>query len=253
MTCSPAQVPARILARADSRVGEVVLRRRGVHTELIVNGAFVMDTVDVSTEIDLAALALRRHRNPARVLVGGLGLGFTAAAVLADPRVDLVRVVEIADPLLDWARRGLLPTDLGDDRLQLVAGDIAGALAEPADRWDLVLLDVDNGPGFLVRDDNADLYAVTGLRAAAGALAPGGTLAIWSSHRSGEVLNLLESLAAGVVDEVVREVRRDGRTLEYAIYLLTLTGPGEAATDRQRSGGMDPGGSADLVRPRIPE
>ena len=97
------------LARADTPHGEVALRRRGEVLELVVDGAFAMDTVDTSTEVALAERALRRHPAPHRVLVGGLGLGMTARAVLADPRVHHVDVVELAEPLVCWARDGLVP------------------------------------------------------------------------------------------------------------------------------------------------
>lgn len=213
----------------------MVLRRRGAHTEavveLIVNGAFVMDTVDVSTEIALASHTLARHPAPRRVLVGGLGLGFTAQAVLDDPRVEQVTVVEIAEPLIAWADAGMLP-GLGmrgapsrdDARLSLVAEDVGEFLQQAAGEWDLVLLDVDNGPGFLVRDANADLYAAPGLAYSMRALRPAGILAIWSSHRSPALLTALQSLAhhqgRGDVEEVLRPVHREGRDFEYAIYLL---------------------------------
>lgn len=226
------------VARADSAVGEVVLRRRGQVVELIVDGVFVMDTVDVSTEVELAALSLARHPHPRRVLVGGLGLGFTAAAVLADRRVERVVVAEIAAPLVGWASEGLLPAvGLSDPRLRLRTVDVGDLLGKTAGEWDLILLDVDNGPGFLVRQENAALYAVSGVRAAVGALRPGGTLAIWSSHRAPALLAALDSLGAGSVREVVRSVRREGRELEYAIYLATRDG----------------GDLADLAAPRMGE
>jgi spermidine synthase len=214
---------AETVARTESAVGEVALRRRGDVVELIVGGVFVMDTVDVSTEVELATLPLARHRAPHRVLVGGLGLGFTAAAVLADDRVAHLAVVEIAAPLADWARAGLLPVRLDDDRLDLRTGDVADVLAAEPGEWDLVLLDVDNGPGFLVRAENAALYAGPGLALAVAALAPGGLLAIWSSHRAPELAEALGSIG-GEVEEVCREVHREGRALDYAIYLLRAPG-----------------------------
>lgn len=215
----------RTIARADSAVGEVVLRRREDVVELIVGGVFVMDTVDVSTEIELATIALVRHPRPRRVLVGGLGLGFTTSTVVADARVEQVVVAEIAGPLIDWAHAGLLPVaGLRDPRVTLQNADVAELLRGGRAEWDLILLDVDNGPGFLVRPENAELYAGAGLRAAAASLGPGGILAIWSSHRAPALHRALESLGVGAVAEVVREVRRDGRGFDYVIYLVTRAG-----------------------------
>lgn len=217
------------VVRADSPVGEVVLRRRGGTLELIVDGVFVMDTVDVSTEHELAEVALDTHPHPGRVLVGGLGLGFTVAAVLADHRVEQAVVAEIATPLLGWAAERLLPArGLDDPRLSMRAADIATVLRETPGEWDVVLLDVDNGPDFLVRADNAGLYAGAGLRSAVAALRHGGRLAIWSSHRAPRLAAALTALRRGSVTEMVREVQRDGRALEYAIYLLRV-GDGDDA------------------------
>jgi spermidine synthase len=216
------------LAREDTPQGEVALRRRDDVVELVVDGTFAMDTVDVTTEVLLAERALARHPAPARVLVGGLGLGFTTRAVLADPRVEQVDVVELAAPLVRWARDGVVAelAGLESERCRLHVADVAAVLAGtgggPQGPWDVVLLDVDNGPDFLVHAENAALYRPEGLAAARAALAPGGLLAVWSSHLAP---GLLESLAAVVragdhVAEEVHRVERDGRSLDYALYLL---------------------------------
>lgn len=215
------------LAREGTPHGEVALRRRGDVLELVVDGAFAMDTVDTSTEVLLAARALARHPAPRRVLVGGLGLGFTTRAVLADPRVRHVDVVELAAPLVGWARAGLAPelSGLESARCRLHVADVAdvlrGAASVPAP-WDVVLLDVDNGPGFLVHEANAALYEAPALRAARSALAPGGMLVVWSSHVAPALLAALEAAAeeGDGVDEEVLPVVRGGRTLDYALYAL---------------------------------
>ncbi|MDO5503704.1 MAG: hypothetical protein Q4G67_11065 [Actinomycetia bacterium] len=219
MTASP---PVRTLVRADSSIGEVALRARGSVTELVVNGTFVMDTVDVSTEIALAACTLDRHAAPHRVLVGGLGLGFTAREVLTDSRVEQLTVIEIAAPLVAWAQEGLLPTDLQDARLRLLVGDVADVVGSSEGEWDLILLDVDNGPGFLVRAENAELYAAGGVGRLLAALAPGGVLAIWSSHRDAALLATLAAATPEPIEEMVLPVQREGRSFDYAIYLARI-------------------------------
>lgn len=215
------------VARADTPHGEVALRRRGEVLELVVDGTFAMDTVHTSTEVALATQALRRHPSPERVLVGGLGLGVTARAVLADGRVAHVDVVELAEPLVVWSREGLAPEIAGLEgpRCALHVADVADVLAGlsgPAGPWDVVVLDVDNGPGFLVHPGNAGLYAVSGLRAARAALAPSGVLVVWSSHVAPALLSALQDVAGAGDDvgEVVLPVERDGRAFEYAIYSL---------------------------------
>lgn len=223
--------PPVTLGREDTPSGEVALRRRGDVLELVVDGAFAMDTVDTSTEVLLATEALRRHPAPARVLVGGLGLGFTARAVLEDTRVGRVDVVELAAPLVRWARAGLVPelADLEGERCRLHVADVAAVLRGadgPTGPWDVVLLDVDNGPDFLVHTANASLYAPAGLAASREALAPGGLLVVWSSHVAPALLAALHAVAGprDEVRETVLPVVRDGRALDYALYSLARDG-----------------------------
>jgi spermidine synthase len=225
------------LARADTAQGEVALRRRGEVLELVVDGAFAMDTVDTSTEVALAERSLRRHPCPSRVLVGGLGLGMTARAVLGDPRVRQVDVVELAAPLVGWARSGAVPelAGLEGERCTLHVADVLDVLAgrtPPAGPWDVVLLDVDNGPDFLVHASNAPLYAPPALAAARSSLRPAGLLVVWSSHVAPGLLAALEAVAADGddVSEEVVGVEREGRTLWYALYSLALP------TDPERMG-----------------
>jgi spermidine synthase len=212
------------LGRAVEPTGEVVLRRRGEHLELVVDGRFAMDTVDTSTERELAASALDRLAGPGPfgVLVAGLGLGFTAAAVLADARVARVEVVELSAAVAGWVRDGLVPATadlVADPRLTVEVADVATAVAaRTPGSLDAVLLDVDNGLGFLIHDRNAALYDRPFLAAALRLLRPGGVLAVWSSHPSPELADRLAA-AGGAVEELLRTVERDGRRLGYALYL----------------------------------
>ena len=191
------------VARTESGRGEVVLRERHDPEdptavpvlELRVNGAFVMDTHETSTERQLAAVALAQVARPRSVIIGGLGLGFTLHEVLADHAVERVVVVEVEDALVRWMREGTIPHGpalLADERLHLVVADIQMAMAEatPA-AYDLVLLDVDNGPGYLVHQGNAPVYERTFLAEVASSLRPGGALVIWSSDESAELADVM--------------------------------------------------------------
>jgi spermidine synthase len=184
------------VARASSGRGEVVLRRRveGVEggedaaptvLELRVNGVFVMDSAENASEVAMARVALERCPDPRHVLVGGLGLGFTTHEVLSDHRVERVVVAEIEEALVRWFRDGTIHHGapyLADQRLRLHVGDVQQVVAEsrPAS-FDLVLLDVDNGPSFLVHQENAAIYEPAFLRQAHDVLRPGGVLVVWSS------------------------------------------------------------------------
>lgn len=221
------------LGRATGATGEVVLRRRpdpasgSDLVELVVGGVLVMDDGDASTERLLASAALellgadaRAAPGGWRVLVGGLGLGFTLAQVLADPRVAEAVVAELEPSVVAWVRQGLVPATAGvlaDPRASTVVGDVADALrAAPPASLDAVLLDVDNGPGFLVAPANARLYDDDGLAAAAAVLTPGGVLAVWCSHDPAALADTARAVA-GITDVRVlrRVVEREGRELEY--------------------------------------
>jgi len=227
---APGHVPEVVtVARADTAHGEVALRRRGAVLELVVDGTFAMDTVDTTTEVALAARALARHPAPGRVLVGGLGLGITTRAVLADARVAHVDVVELAPPLVAWSRAAAVPELAGieGERCALHVADVRDVLDGrhgPKGPWDLVLLDVDNGPDFLVHGCNAALYEPQGLAAARSVLSPGGMVGVWSSHVAPTLLAALRAVArpGDEVTEEVVPVEREGRSFRYALYSLVL-------------------------------
>lgn len=214
------------IARAESERGEVVLRRRasGLGADVIelrVNGVFVMDTIETGSEIELAGVALDLVHDPRDVVVGGLGLGFTAQRVLADPRVARVMVVEIEDSLVGWMRDGTVPHGpalLADQRLRIVNADILMAIAEARSTYDLILLDVDNGPGYLVHDGNVRVYEQTFLARCGDLLNPGGVLAIWSADAAPELFAAM-SAVFGEVDEQKHDVLLQDRPETYYLYV----------------------------------
>ena len=212
------------IARAESPRGEVVLRERRDEStptilELRVNGVFVMDTLETTTERALANAALALVERPTRVLVGGLGLGFTLHEVLADSRVEQCTVVEIEQAVADWMRDGTIahgPKFLADERVTVVVADVAVALHEAGEAaYDLVLLDVDNGPGYLVHDANEALYQQPFLEAACHATAQ--VLVIWSAA---EAPQLQAAMAAtfGNVTATPYDVRLGDRDEQYWLY-----------------------------------
>ncbi len=213
------------VARAVTPRGEVVLLDRGSALELRVNGVFVMDTRETSTERALATRALAACDYPRRVLVGGLGLGFTASALLADDRVARVDVVEIEEPLVGWMRDGAVPHGpalLADERLRVLVADVRDAItAASAASYDLVLLDVDNGPGYLVHDANAAVYASPFLEEVRRVLAPGGVAVIWSADEAPELLAALREVF-GRAEETALPVDLQGRDERYLLYLAAV-------------------------------
>jgi len=217
------------LARHVSPRGQVLLRRRidegHCIEELIINGVFAMDSSETSTESMLAELALP-NEHAQRVLVGGLGLGYTVAAVSAQ-NVDAIDVVEIEECLIDWSHRGVtatLKTAAADPRTRLYAGDIREVFGDaphgPVGPWDAIILDVDNGPDFLIFEENSELYTDAGLRAAYARLTPGGTLAIWCQCPVPALSAALQRIAPSAEEHII-EVVRGRRSFRYAIYTLS--------------------------------
>ncbi|WP_278235616.1 spermidine synthase [Isoptericola sp. AK164] len=179
-------------------MGEISLRRRydpaarqDVY-EVRLGDEYLMSSLFTAAERALATLALdvldtgpdTGPDTGLRVLVGGLGLGYTAHAALADPRVAALDVVEYSAPVLDWHRRELLPDTAGlatDPRCRLVQDDFFRRMgAAPQDRYDAILLDIDHTPDHVLHPSHAAFYTADGLRAAAEHLTPDGVFALWS-------------------------------------------------------------------------
>lgn len=192
------------LAWSETAIGEISLRRRfdprfqvDVY-EVKINDEFLMSSLFTVAEIELARLglaALPADGTGFDVVVGGLGLGYTARAALQDPRVGSMIVVDALAEVIDWHERELLPFAAEitrDPRSRLVQGDFfAMAAAEgarggfdpeaPGRRFDAILLDVDHSPRHVLHPDNAAFYTVPGLRRLAAHLRPGGVFALWSN------------------------------------------------------------------------
>jgi spermidine synthase len=210
-----------ILAYEDSPLGPLCLRRREllsapgtVVTEVTLNHAFLMSSYNTASERALAGVALSMHAGAElRVLVGGLGLGYTAHAALASARVATVKVVEFLPQVIDWLQRELVPLGAAlnaDPRFTTVAGDIYALLAAaPGERFDLILIDVDHAPDDQLSRTNDVFYTRAGLERASGHLAPGGILGVWSYAES--------SPFARALREVFHDVRIEPVTFFNAL------------------------------------
>ncbi|MEM7408746.1 MAG: spermidine synthase [Myxococcota bacterium] len=180
------------LESEESSLGIVCLRKREllsrpgmvVH-ELTLDHHYLMSTCNTASERALASRSIETHGGrDLDVLVGGLGLGYTAAAVLESPAVRHLEVVEFLSPVVDWVRDGRVPLSpvlLADDRFHTRVDDVYGELWAPPERqWDLVLVDVDHSPEEPLGRESERFYSEAGLRHAKAHLKPGGILGVWS-------------------------------------------------------------------------
>lgn len=218
----------RILAYEDTPLGPLCLRRREllaspgtVVTEVTLNHAFLMSSHNTVSERALADTALEMcSEPPSSVLVGGLGLGYTAAAALEHEGVSRVVVVELLPSVIDWLDAELFPlagTLKADARFETVTGDVyARLLAPPAERFDTVLVDVDHAPDDRLADASAAFYTKAGLERVRRHLEPGGVLGVWSWE--------LSTPLADALGEVFTEVR-----VEPVTYVNEIIG--EEVTD----------------------
>ena len=175
-------------------IGEISLRRRLEPTlqvdvyEVRLDEDFLMSSLFTVAEVALADLGLAAHRGAdLDVVVGGLGLGYTARAALADERVRSVAVVEALPEVIGWHERELLPLGAelnADARCTLVQGDFFARVASgepfPPQLVDVVLLDVDHSPRHVLHPSHAPFYDVAGLELLRSQLRPGGVFALWS-------------------------------------------------------------------------
>ena len=223
-----------MIERVASPGGELVLSRRGTEYAIRVGGVELMNSRDHSSEDELGRQTVERLRRPRpRVMVGGLGMGFTLRAALdalpADARVD---VVEIVPAIVRWNRgelAALANEPLADPRVTVIDGDVADAIKNARD-LDAIILDVDNGPD-AVYEGNAALYKQRGLAAARAALAPGGWLAVWSSFRSNTFTTWLKETGFAVELVTMKSKFKSGPThfVWFAQRSLTSGRNGAAA------------------------
>ena len=200
--------------------------QRGAEYTIMLGGNELMSSRLSGSEEALGRWTCERLRNGsgAKLLIGGLGMGFTLRAVLAALRADAeVVVAELVPGVVAWAR-GPLATVFGacleDPRVRIFEGDVFDLIGLGRSRFDAILLDVDNGPDGLTSGANQRLYGEAGLLRARDALQPGGILSIWSSAPDKAFTERLRRAEFAVEELSVRAVS-NGRGAHHVIWLAT--------------------------------
>jgi spermidine synthase len=220
-------------------MGALSLRRRrqlstGIDVyEIKLGDEFLMSSLFTVAEIELARLGLAAlQRADLDVVVGGLGLGYTAQAVLEDKRVRSLIVVDALAEVIEWHERGLLPLGeqlTADPRCRFVAGDFFAMSASaagldpqtPGRRFDAVLVDIDHSPQNLLHPNHAALYRPEGLRKLAEHLRPGGVFALWSNDPPDDafVAVLAGAFASSQAHVVTFDNPLQGRDASNTVYI----------------------------------
>ncbi|WP_417380765.1 spermidine synthase [Gimesia sp.] len=200
-----------ILAYEPTELGILCLRRREllcepgtIVTEVTLNHEFLMSSYLTASEKALSEIALQMHSGSRlRVLVGGLGLGYTAWTALESDRVSQCDVSEFLPQVIDWLEQRLIPLSdqlNADNRLRVTQSDVYQCLASPPEqKYDLILIDVDHSPDDNLGEANGQFYTADGLQQAKRHLAEDGLLGVWSYAESSPFVDALH--------EVFREVR----------------------------------------------
>jgi spermidine synthase len=216
----------------DARMNDgtlMVLQKRDTEYALFAGGKLLMSSRMHGSEEALAAFACAAARTQAspRVLVGGLGMGFTLRATLdLLPSGATIVVAELQPAIVTW-NQGLLGPLAGhplkDGRVRVETADVAGILGEAKRRFDAVMLDIDNGPEAFTTGTNASLYGDAGLAAIRRALKPGGVLAVWSAWEDRKFEQRLRYAGFSIRTERVRARLKQGGP-RHTIFVGTSPG-----------------------------
>ena len=205
--------------------GELRLKQRGSEFSIMLGTNELMNSRLSGSEQALAKLSCQRiagHRQP-RILIGGLGMGFTLRAALAELGKDAgIVVAELVPAVVAWARGPMAEVFggcLDDPRVAIQETDVGQLIRSGSAAWDAILLDVDNGPEGIVHKGNDALYSLAGLGAARTALKPGGVLAVWSQGPDSGFTRRLKQ--AGFAVEEVNTRANGKRGARHVIWIAT--------------------------------
>ena len=211
-------------AEVPGHEGDVTLLKRGAEFSIRTAGVELMNSRRHGSEDALAELTCRRlkRKSGLRMLIGGLGMGYTLAAALGQSEPDTrITVSELIPAVVRWNREHLghlAGTPLDDARVSVQEEDVAETIQKRKSAWDAILLDVDNGPEGLTRKANDCLYGRSGLKTAFSALRPGGILAIWSCVAD-EAFTRRQKQCGFRTETVTVRARKPGKGARHTIWL----------------------------------
>lgn len=221
-----------VLARHITPSGEIQLQQRplpdgSLAFEIISDGVFLMASYNQVSGRALAHYALEAVKaspcSERRILVGGLGMGFTLQETLTSD-VASVDVVEISPYIIEWNRTYFAPLNgdvLADPRVRLIQDDLYTVLCTPTEStaaYSAILLDVDNGPSWLAHENNARLYTLEALERWSAMLMPGGSFTVWSAQPEPEFLERMQTISSRAEEISIVAANHNKEPVEYYIY-----------------------------------
>jgi spermidine synthase len=216
-----------ILERLSTPRGELQLKqiRLGdeTHHELVFNGVFLMASYNAPSSQVLADGVLdgMGFRRNAELLIGGLGMGFALRRVLARREVRKVCVVELLPQIAAWNRRYLGNRDVLDDiRTELVIGDVHDFLHGHPKSYDGIMMDIDNGPDWVVREENRRMYSLSTLNLLRIRLRPRGAMGIWAHAPNRGCEQALAEVFGQVTVQEARDFDLAGKPLDSVVYIV---------------------------------
>jgi len=218
-------IPWREIGRADipGDNSEITLKRRGEEFSIRTRDTELMNSRLNGSEETLAELACNRTQKPdMRILIGGLGMGYTLSAALSNSQPDArITVSELIPAVVKWNREHLghlTGMPLESPRATVKEEDVAKTIGNTEAKWDIILLDVDNGPEGLTRKANDKLYSNAGLEKTFFALRPNGILGVWSSNDDQSFTHRLKQCKF-MVNTIIVPARKSGKSSKHTIWL----------------------------------
>ena len=183
-----------LIERAFTKNGVIQLQKRNNDYEIIFNGTFLMATYNGESEKLLVSSAIKAVKLPRKILIGGLGVGFSLGEALKHKGVEEITVVEIESKIIEWNKKYLSRysnNGLGDPRVKVVNKDLLEFISQTKEKYDVICLDIDNGPSWTVLEQNTGLYSHEGLSNLTNILDDQGSVSFWSASKSEEFENRL--------------------------------------------------------------
>lgn len=216
---------ATVIERVTTENGEIQLQRRGSDYEIIFNGTFLMATYNGESEKLLVSQAIEAVKSPRTVLIAGLGVGFSLGEALGYSMLNKITVVEIEKKIIEWNRTHLAEFSnygLLDPRVEVVQADFIDWMSDCRRKYDVICLDIDNGPDWLVMDNNNQLYDDQGIRSLLNILNESGAVSFWSAAKS----DTLEKRLRQWFDKV--KIKAVDQSRGEPDYIYVATGPKSA-------------------------